>query len=219
MDSLLDLSVIRRLRDFTLSVELTVKPGEILILTGKNGSGKSTALHLIAGLMRPESGYVQCNGTVLFNRESKTDIPSEERRIGYIFQNAVVFPYLTVYDNIAYGCRARGIDRAATDQIVRKLLNRLAISHLSGIKAGQLSGGQRQMVVLARALAIDPILLLLDEPFRALDGDSNLLVNRSIENEVKRSGIPCILVTHNPEEVRMDFCHTFRMEKGRIIDP
>jgi len=215
---LLDLSVIRRLRDFTLSIDLAVRPGEILLLTGRNGSGKSTALHLIAGLMKPESGYVRCQGTVLFDRESGTDIPTEERRIGYIFQNAVVFPHLTVYDNIAYGCRARGIDPAATARIVKKLLNRLAIGHLSEIKAGQLSGGQRQMVVLARALAIEPILLLLDEPFRALDGDSNLLVNRSIENEVKRSGIPCILVTHNPEEVRIDFCRTCRMEKGRIID-
>lgn len=215
---MLDFSVTKRLRDFTLSVELMVNPGEILVLTGKNGSGKSTALHLIAGLMKPESGFVQCQGTVLFNRESRTDILTEERRIGYVFQNAAVFPHLKVYDNIAYGCRAKGLDRAATDRIVRGLLERLAISHLSGVKAAHLSGGQRQMVVLGRALAIDPVLLLLDEPFRALDADANLLVNKSIEIEVKRAGIPCILVTHNLDEVRMGIGRTCRLEKGRIVE-
>jgi ABC-type sulfate/molybdate transport systems ATPase subunit len=168
--------------------------------------------------MKPESGFVRCQGTVLFNRESRTDILAEERRIGYVFQNAAVFPHLTVYDNIAYGCRAKGLDRAATDRIVRGLLERLAISHLSGVMAAHLSGGQRQMVVLGRALAIDPVLLLLDEPFRALDGDANLLVNKSIETEVKRAGIPCILVTHNLDEVRMGIGRTCRLEKGRIVE-
>lgn len=215
---MLDLLVSRQLRDFNLSVELSVRPSEILVLMGTNGSGKSTTLNLIAGIMDPHPGHVQCCGTVFFDSREGVNVPLEERRIGYIFQNALVFPHLTVDDNIAYGCRARGMDRHSTDRKVTDLIGRLGIEHLRGLNAGQLSGGQRQMVVLARALAIDPVLLLLDEPFRALDSAANLLVNRSIENEVKRLEIPCIVVTHNIGEVRMEFSALCRMDRGRIIE-
>jgi ABC-type sulfate/molybdate transport systems ATPase subunit len=217
--SLLDLSVTKKLRDFLLSVDMVVESGEVLVLMGNNGSGKSTTLNLIAGQLEPECGHVRCHGKVLFDKELRVNMPIEYRRIGYIFQNATIFPHLSVYDNIAYGCRSRGMDRASTDRIVKSILERLGIMHLCNLNADHLSGGQRQMVVLGRALAIDPILLLLDEPFRALDSDAKRLVNISLEREVKTRNIPCILVTHNPEELRMDIRNVCRMDRGRIEEP
>jgi len=216
--SLLELSITKQLRDYLLFVEMEVKAGEILVMAGKNGSGKTTTLNLIAGLMSPADGHIQLSGTVLFDRERSLDLPVEERRIGYIFQNAVVFPYLSVFDNVAYGLRARGFDRNKTRKKVDTLMNALHIDQLKGLNAGQLSGGQKQLVIFARALAIDPALLLLDEPFRALDRDAQEWVNSSIYEEVRSRKIPCIIVTHNREEVQMPDVRLCLIDQGRIIE-
>ena len=166
---MLDISVARQLRDFRLSVDLTVRPGECLILTGNNGAGKSTILNIVAGLMTPEQGYIRVNGTSLFDAGKRINVPPEERRIGYVFQNSAVFPHLTVTENIAYGLRAMGIGKPLREKKVADLIGRLKLDHLRDYKADQLSGGQKQLVALGRAIAIDPVLLLLDEPYRALD--------------------------------------------------
>ena len=218
MVSLLELSVTKKLRDFVLSIELELKDGQILIMTGKNGSGKTTTLNIIAGLTTPDSGHVGLHDTVLFDGEHHIDIPVEERQIGYIFQNAVVFPYLSVYENIAFGLRARRLDRVTIRKKLDELTNNLQIAHLMNIKAGQLSGGQKQLVIFARALAIDPAVLLLDEPFRALDQDAKERVNRSIYDEVRSRNIPCIIVTHNLEEVFMPETRVCRVDQGKITD-
>jgi molybdate transport system ATP-binding protein len=216
--SLLELSVTKRLRDFVLSVELELDNGHILIMTGKNGSGKTTTMNIIAGLTTPDSGRVRLHDTILFDGQQQINVPVEERQIGYIFQNAVVFPYLSVYENIAFGLRARGLDRALIKEKIDELTNNLQITRILNIKAGQLSGGQKQLVVFARALAIDPAVLLLDEPFRALDQDAKERVNRSIYDEVRSRNIPCIIVTHNMDEVLMPETRVCRVDHGRIID-
>jgi molybdate transport system ATP-binding protein len=216
--SLLELSVTKILRDFVLSVELELMSGQILVMTGKNGSGKTTTLNIIAGLTTPDSGHVRLHDTILFDGERQIDVPIEERQVGYIFQNAVVFPYLSVYENIAFGLRARRIDRAVIKKKIDALTNNLQITRLLNIKAGQLSGGQKQMVIFARALAIDPAVLLLDEPFRALDQDAKERAHRLICDEVRSRNIPCIIVTHNIEEVLMPGTSVCKIDQGRIIE-
>lgn len=218
MVSLLELSVTKVLRDFALLVELELENGQVLIMTGKNGSGKTTTMNIIAGLTTPDSGYVRVHDTILFDCGQHIDVPVEERQIGYVFQNAVVFPYLSVYENIAFGLRARRLDRAMIKKKIDVLMNNLEITHLKDIKAGQLSGGQKQLVIFARALAIDPTILLLDEPFRALDQDAKERANRSIYDEVRSLNIPCIIVTHNTEEVLMPETRVCRVEQGKIIE-
>jgi molybdate transport system ATP-binding protein len=216
--SLLELSITKILRDFVLSVELDLKPGKILIMTGKNGSGKTTTLNMITGLTTPDSGRIRLHETILFDSGNRIDVPVEERQIGYIFQNAVVFPHLSVYENIAFGLRARRLDRVQIKKKIDALTNKLEITQLTKLKAGQLSGGQKQLVIFARALAIDPAVLLLDEPFRALDQDAKDRVNRSIFEEVQSRNIPCIIVTHNKEEIQMPDTRICRIDQGRIVE-
>ncbi len=166
---MLEISVSRQLRDYELSVNLTVKPGEFLILTGNNGAGKSTILNIVAGFMIPDHGYIRADGKTMFDSANGTTIPPEERQIGYVFQNSAVFPHLTVSENIAYGLRAKGMDKSVRDRKVAGLIERLKLDQLLDYKADKLSGGQMQLVALGRAIAIDPVLLLLDEPYQALD--------------------------------------------------
>jgi len=216
---LLDISVSRQLRDFELSVDLTVKAGENLILTGNNGAGKSTLLNMVAGLMTPEQGHIVLNGTTLFDSGKRIDVPPEERRIGYIFQNAAIFPHLTVTENIAYGLRAMGMGKPLREKKVTGLIKQLNLDQLKDYKADQLSGGQKQLVALGRAIAIDPVLLLLDEPFRALDSTMYPIVKEYIQDVVRSRDIPCILVTHHISDQESLDRRTCRIHEGKIKDP
>jgi len=215
---LIEFQLTKRLRDYTLSLGLSVQGGEILALTGKNGSGKSTTLHMIAGLTEPDSGFIRLHDRTLFDSGKGLQKPPEERHIGYILQNALVFPHMSVRDNIVYGLRSRRVPRPEIDKKVAGLVQDLDIGHLVGLNAGQLSGGQKQIVVLARALAIDPDLLLLDEPFRALDKDVTQMVRETILNEVRSRNIPCILVTQHMDETLLPGCKVCRMDEGRIVE-
>jgi molybdate transport system ATP-binding protein len=193
---MLDVSISRKLRDFTLDIAFTVRPGEILALMGANGSGKSTTLNIIAGLLAPEAGCICLNGSTLCEPSRGTEMPVEGRKIGYVFQNAAVFPHLTVRDNIAFGPRARGVDPREIRVQVDNLLGATHTVDLALVKAGNLSGGQKQRVALARALAIRPDLLMLDEPFTALDTESTRDIKNLVRKFIDEMQIPCIVVTH-----------------------
>lgn len=193
---MLEASIARSLRDFTLEVSLTIRPGEILVLMGSNGSGKSTTLNIIAGLLSPDRGCVRLNGTTLCEPEQGICMPVENRQIGYVFQNAAVFPHLSVNENIAYGLKARGLPRAEVAERVGQMVEMMHLEELALVRASHLSGGQKQRVALGRAIAIRPALLMMDEPFSSLDVESTRAVKDLTREVVSRMQIPCIVVTH-----------------------
>jgi molybdate transport system ATP-binding protein len=192
----LEVGVKKGLRDFPLDVEIMVNPGEILVLMGENGAGKSMTLNVISGILSPDQGFVRLNGTVFHDPARGIQVPVEERKIGYVFQNPAVFPHMTVGDNIAFGLRARGMPGTAVAAAVDHWLGRMNLTDLARIRAGNLSGGQRQRVALARALAPGPVLLLLDEPFNALDARSIHELKLFLKEYVAGNRIPCVLVMH-----------------------
>ena len=193
---MLEAVMVKLLRDYTLDLSISVQPGEIMALMGLNGSGKSTTLNIIAGLLQPDSATITLSGECLCRTDDGTDVPTEDRRIGYVLQNSSVFPHMTVRDNVAFGLRTRHLQRSVVTERVALWMDRMHISDLANVRAKNLSGGQKQRVALARALAIEPGLLMLDEPFAALDTESTQTVKDLTRRVVKDMQIPCILVTH-----------------------
>jgi len=160
-------AIIRRsLPGFKLDVDLSVNH-DLLAVLGPSGSGKTMTLQCIAGLCRPDEGYIELNGRVLFDSTKDINVPPGKRKVGFVFQNYALFPHLTVVDNIAYGIRT--LPTAEVTEKINKLLGLLRLEQLGTRFPRQLSAGQQQRVALARALAPDPEILLLDEPFSALD--------------------------------------------------
>lgn len=189
-----DARVIATLGDFHLDAHLTCNPGETVALLGPNGAGKSTVVRAIAGLLPIDQGSVSIDGEVADDPAGGIFIPAERRRVGVVFQDYVLFPHLTVRENIAFGVRNFKINQSKVeDWIVR-----LDLADLADRKPRQLSGGQAQRVALARALAIDPRALLLDEPLAALDASTKLTVRSELRHFLSRFEHGTILVTHDP---------------------
>jgi molybdate transport system ATP-binding protein len=176
-------------RTFGLALELAVGR-ETVALVGPSGAGKTTVLRAIAGLIRPEAGRIELDGAVLFDAEAGIDIPPERRRVGFVFQDYALFPHMTVEQNVRYAGRER----------VDELLERLGIAHLARTRPESLSGGERQRVGLARALARDPAVLLLDEPLSALDAHTRAVVRAELRELLEGFGLPTLLVTHDYED-------------------
>ncbi|HTE16954.1 MAG TPA: ABC transporter ATP-binding protein [Armatimonadota bacterium] len=164
--------------EFSLHVELSVAPGETVVLVGPSGSGKSTCLRAIAGLARPQSGRIEIDGRAVLDTERRVDLPPWRRRVGVVFQDYALFPHLTVERNLLYGLR--GVPDARRRAC--EWLDLLQIAELSARKPHELSGGQRQRVALARAAVTDPDVLLLDEPFGSLDAATR----RTVRSELRR---------------------------------
>ncbi|HAS28470.1 MAG TPA: hypothetical protein DCR59_04855, partial [Dehalococcoidia bacterium] len=156
----------KELPGFNLDVRLTAESG-ILAILGPSGSGKTMTLQSVAGLMKPDKGYVEVNGRVLFDSENKINLPVQKRKVGFVFQHYALFPHLNVWDNIAYGLKDVPKDEIRVK--IKQLLENMNINGLEGRYPRQLSAGQQQRVAIARALAPEPDVLLLDEPFSALD--------------------------------------------------
>jgi sulfate/thiosulfate transport system ATP-binding protein len=186
----------KRFGDFQAvdDVSITVPDGSLTALLGPSGSGKSTLLRIIAGLESPDSGRIMIQGN------DTTNVPAQHRNVGFVFQHYAAFKHMTVHDNVAFGLKIRKRDKAEIDQRVRELL---ALVHLDGLAdryPSQLSGGQRQRMALARALAVEPKVLLLDEPFGALDAQVRKELRawlRRLHDEVH---VTTIFVTHDQEE-------------------
>lgn len=197
-----DATIQKRLRDFSLDLTIRAGPKEIVVLMGENGAGKSTALNIISGLIPPDAGLIRYNGTVLFDSERNVDVLAENRRIGYVFQKSAVFPHLSVWDNVAFGLCARHKPKDVIKERVGHWLSAMHIQDIADVKAGNLSGGQKQRVALARALATEPALLMLDEPFTALDAENIRLTKELTRTFVKEMAIPCLVVTHRLSDCR-----------------
>jgi molybdate transport system ATP-binding protein len=197
-----DATIQKKLRDFSLDLTIRAGPGEVVVLMGENGAGKSTALNIISGLVCPDTGSIRLNGTVLFDPGTNMDVLAENRRIGYVFQNSAVFPHLSVRDNIEFGLCARHKPPGFIKERVGYWLKAMNIADLADVKAGNLSGGQKQRVALARALATEPELLMLDEPFTALDAENIRLVKELTRTFVNEMKIPCLVVTHRVIDCR-----------------
>jgi molybdate transport system ATP-binding protein len=192
--------VVRRGDTFRLEVELSIPPGTTVALLGPNGAGKSTAVSAIAGLLPIDSGRIALNGPVLDAPATGVFVPAEERRIGVVFQDYLLFPHLTVLENVSFGLRSRGVRRDEAVDRSRRWLDRLGLAGLEQRHPPDLSGGQAQRVALARALVTDPDLLLLDEPLAALDVTTRTELRHTLEEHLAQFAGPRLLITHDPTE-------------------
>ena len=199
---------------FVLDVAIEISPG-ITIVFGPSGAGKSTLLDCIAGLLKPDSGRIEINGEVLLDAERRIDVPPAKRKIAYVFQSLALFPHMTVEQNVAYGLA--DIPALQRDSRVKSMLEAFRVEPLAKRNAGEISGGERQRVALARSLATSPRLLLLDEPLTALDEG----LKKSIMEDLRRwnaaQNIPILYVTHSRAEVDALGERVIALDQGKII--
>lgn len=200
MSAALVVDVAHRLGEFDLAVTFTVQSG-LAVLFGPSGSGKSMTLALIAGLLRPDSGTIAIGGRVVLDRAAGIDVSTQGRRIGMVFQDGLLLPHRSVRDNVALAVRQVS-KRRERRAVATDWLERVGAAELADRRPGSLSGGQRQRVALARGLAGDPALLLLDEPLSALDVGVRRELRGLIRDVIASTGVPSLLVTHDAEEAQ-----------------
>ena len=213
----LDVAVRLSLGSLELEMELKIDEGEVVALLGPNGSGKTTLLRAIAGLVPIDSGHVRLDDQVLEDTATGKYVPTEERSIGVVFQDYLLFPHLRTLDNVAFGLRARGVERAEAAARALDWLARVGLTRYANSKPSELSGGERQRVALARALAPNPRLLLLDEPLAALDVTSRTQVRRDLKRHLESFRGLRLVVTHDPLEAATLADRMIVMENGRHV--
>ena len=192
------------------NVNFGVEKGKLIGLLGTSGSGKTTILRMIAGLETPDSGDIIIDGVRV------NDLAASKRGIGFVFQNYALFRYMTVYDNIAFGLRVQKADKKKIDERVRELIKLIGLEGLEKRYPSQLSGGQRQRVAFARALAPNPQLLLLDEPFAAIDAKVRKELRSWLREMIEKLGVTSIFVTHDQDEAIEVADEIIITNKGRI---
>ncbi|MBW2526331.1 MAG: ABC transporter ATP-binding protein [Deltaproteobacteria bacterium] len=208
----LEVDVSLALPGFELAASLTTTTPSV-VLFGPSGAGKSLLLESIAGLLRPDRGRVALRNRVLFDREQGVDLPPQKRRVGLVFQHYALFPHLTVEDNLAFGLP--GARRG--DERVRNMAGTLRLEPLLAARPGQLSGGERQRVAVGRALLPSPDLLLLDEPFSALDTTRRERLRWDLLEITARLEMPTVFVTHDLEEAYLMGRELAVLEGGRVL--
>lgn len=199
-----------------LQVKLEVAPGQVLALLGPNAAGKTTVLRALAGLQPIDRGRVELDGAVLDEPQGRVFVPAERRPVGMVFQDYLIFPHLCVLDNVAFGLRARGMDRQTANTAAARWIDRVGMGDFSRAKPSGISGGQSQRVALARALATDPGLLLLDEPLAALDVATRANVRRDLGRHLGEFGGSTVLVTHDPLDALALADHVAILEAGSV---
>jgi molybdate transport system ATP-binding protein len=203
--------------DFTLELGLEIGAGEVVALLGPNGAGKSTALRALAGLLPLTSGQITIADHVVADPALGIHRGPHERAIGVVFQDYLLFPHLTVLDNVAFGPQVHKCRRPDARRRAAVWLDRVGISDLAKAKPAAISGGQAQRVALARALATEPRLLLLDEPLSALDAKTHLLVRTEVRRHLADFPGATLLVTHDPVDAAVLADRLIVIEHGRVV--
>ncbi len=191
----LEARIIKKMPGFTIDVALGCDPGRLLALVGPSGAGKTTIIRILAGLERPDYARITCNGRVWVDTDRKIWLPARKRQLGYVFQEFTLFPHLNVVGNVAFGAR----DSRRVDELLRLF----GIRHLMDRRVQKISGGERQRVALAQALAREPEVLLLDEPFSALDPLTREKLRQDMLVHKSRFRLPIIHVTHDLQEAAL----------------
>ena len=211
---LFDIVLHKKLPSFGLDIALR-SDARRLAVVGPSGSGKSLTLQLLAGLLKPDGGHIRVNGGTWF--DERINLPARKRRVGLLFQDYALFPHLTVAQNIDFGL-ARGLSNPSKrpSEKARYWLEMLRLEQVAGHYPQQISGGQKQRTALARALITEPELLLLDEPFSALDADLRTHTRNEVLQIQQASGIPMILITHDKADAEVLADEVWTMEAGRL---
>jgi molybdate transport system ATP-binding protein len=200
-----------------LDVDLEVGEGEVVALLGPNGAGKTSVLRALAGLLPIDTGRVTLDEVVLDEPATGAWVPTERRPIGFVFQDYVLFPHLTVLENVAFGLRARSPRKGDARTRAMRCLSETGLESVAAARPAQLSGGQRQRVALARALATNPRLLLLDEPLSALDASTRAEVRRDLKHHLSTFDGLRLLVTHDPLEAVTLADRLVVLEHGAVV--
>ena len=194
---------------FSIDVEFNVSENGITVLAGVSGSGKTTIINMISGLVRPDTGYVAVNNRVFFDHENKINLPIHKRRCGYIFQDGRLFPNMNVRKNLLYGSEKK------TDNL-SEIAELLGINHLLDRMPAKLSGGEKQRVSIGRALLMEPDILLMDEPLASLDPERKEELISYIDKLPVQFNIPVLYVTHSQQEIVRLADELIRIQEGRI---
>ncbi|MFD4839233.1 ATP-binding cassette domain-containing protein [Achromobacter sp. NPDC058515] len=204
-------------RSFELDVAFTSSSKRIALF-GPSGAGKSLTLRAVAGLLRPDAGRIEINGRVLFDSQAGVCLPSQARRVAYLFQDYALFPHLTVAQNIAFGLRRGWLNppRREVGPEARRWVDAFELGSIVGSYPNEISGGQKQRVALARALMLQPDILLLDEPFSALDSHLRGKMRQELDALQRRLDVPMLLITHDPADVDVLADEVFEVREGRV---
>ena len=204
-------------REFQLCMRFE-SDADVTVLYGESGAGKSLTMQAIAGLIHPDKGRIAISDRALFDSAHRIDVRARHRRIGLVFQDYALFPHLTVQQNIAFAQNRGWFNRRVVDADAHAAMASMQLDTLADAYPSDLSGGQRQRVALARALASRPQLLLLDEPFSALDSELRSRLRDELIETQRRAGIPMIVITHNADDVAAFGGKVVRVRDGRVAD-
>ena len=206
----LSVNIRKRLGDFQLDVNFAAE-NEVLGLLGASGCGKSVTLRCIAGILKPDEGHIELDGRVFFDSEKRIHLPPQERRVGYLFQQYALFPNMTVAQNISSAVR----DKSRKTEISAQLMQTFQLQNVASSRPAQLSGGQQQRAALARILASDPQILLLDEPFSALDSYLKSQLEQELADTLDGFSGSAIWVSHDRDEIFRNCAHVCVLDEGK----
>lgn len=209
---MLDVDIQKKLEFFELDIKFTV--GNILLaIQGMSGSGKTTILNCISGIKTADKGHIRLNNKILFSSNDNVNMKIKDRNVGYVFQNYALFPHMAVRENILFGVDKKNINY---EKELSYISDMMKISHLMNKYPSEISGGEKQRVAFARAMITRPDILLLDEPFSALDEDLKEDIYKDLLNIKKSQNIPIILITHNKNEAKILADKIIYIHNGKI---